>query len=385
MEIDTQFLLTIGGILMLGLVVSALARRLYIPRVTLLLLLGVAIGNGIPENFSKHFEILAEVTLLIVGFLLGGRLTRATLKASVGDVMWISVCAALLAAALVSVGLICLGVSKEMAIILGCIAAATDPAAVYDVVFESKIKGGFSSRLLSIVALDDVWALLLFSVGLSVVSVLNGMSEGSAFIVLATKEIGGGVILGILIGLPAAYLTGRIKPGQPILTEALSIVFICGGLANWLGVSYLIASMVMGAVISNLAKHHEYPFCAIEGIQWPFLIIFFVLAGESLELSFLPEIGLIGCVFILCRVAGKYLGARIGSQISRASAPIQNWMGIALLPQAGVSIGMALVAANQFPDQRQVLLSVIIATTVLFEIIGPIFTRIALKHALDLE
>ena len=136
----------------------------------------------------------------------------------------------------------------------------------------------------------------------------------------------------MLIGLPAAYLTGRIKPSQPILTEALSIVFICGGLANWLGVSYLIASMVMGAVISNLAKHHEYPFCAIEGIQWPFLIIFFVLAGESLELSLLPEIGLIGYVFILCRVAGKYLGARIGSQISRASAPIQNWMGIALLP-----------------------------------------------------
>ena len=169
MEIDTQFLLTIGGILMLGLVVSALARRLYIPRVTLLLL-GVAIGNGIPENFSKHFNILAEVTLLIVGFLIGGSLTRATLKASVGDVMWISVCAALLAAALVSVGLICLGVSKEIAIILGCIAAATDPAAVYDVVFESKIKGGFSRRLLSIVALDDVWALLLFSVGLSVVS-----------------------------------------------------------------------------------------------------------------------------------------------------------------------------------------------------------------------
>ena len=186
MEIDTQFLLTIGGILMLGLVVSALARRLYIPRVTLLLLLGVAIGNGISENFSKHFNILAEVTLLIVGFLIRGRLTRATLKASVGDVMWISVCAALLAAALVSVGLICLGVSKEMAIILGCIAAATDPAAVYDVVFESKIKGGFIRRLLSIVALDDVWALLLFSVGLSVVSVLNGMSAGNAFIVLAT-------------------------------------------------------------------------------------------------------------------------------------------------------------------------------------------------------
>jgi Kef-type K+ transport system membrane component KefB len=380
METSTQFLLIIGGILLLGLLTSALAQRTFLPRVTLLLLLGMMIGKGIPEVLSDQFEMLAEVTLLMVGFLLGGKLTKGPLKATAGDVIWISLSAALATAAFVGLGLICVGVSKELSIILGCISAATAPAAVYDVVAESKAKGPFSERLLSIVALDDVWALLLFGIGLSVVTTLSGMAEGSSFILMACKEIAGAVMLGGCIGLPAAYLTGRIKPGQPILTEALGIVFLCGGLANWLGVSYLIASIVMGAVISNLAKHHEYPFHAIEGIEWPFLIIFFVLAGASLDLNALSEIGLIGGVYVLCRGAGKYCGARIGSQISGAGQPVKKWMGVALLPQAGVSIGMALVAANQLPDQRQMLLSVLIATTVLFEIIGPIFTRIALKQ-----
>jgi len=185
----------------------------------------------------------------------------------------------------------------------------------------------------------------------------------------------------VLIGLPAAYLTGRVKQGQPILTEALGIVFVCGGLAIWLGVSFLIASMVMGAIIANLAKHHEYSFHAIEGIEWPFMVIFFVLAGASLELSALKNIGLIGVAYILLRATGKYLGAKIGSQFSRAEKSTKRWIGLALLPQAGVAIGMALVASNQFPEYRQVLLSIVISSTVFFEIIGPVFTRMAIQRA----
>ena len=185
----------------------------------------------------------------------------------------------------------------------------------------------------------------------------------------------------ILVGLPAAYLTGRIKPGQPILTEALGLVFVCGGLAIWLEVSFLIASMAMGSVIANVAKHHEYPFHAIEGIEWPFLVVFFVLAGALLDLNAIIEIGLIGIIYILCRATGKFLGARIGSQFSSADQVTKNWMGVALFPQAGVAIGMGLVASNNFPEYRQVLLSVVISSTVFFEIIGPVFTRLALKRA----
>jgi len=382
METSYQFLLTIGGILLLGLFTSTIARHTFLPRVTLLLIFGAIIGSEtfdiIPQVFSDRFDIIAEMALLMVGFLLGGKLTRDTLKESTGNVLWISISAAVVTTLTVSLGLIWAGVSKEMAILLGCIASATAPAAILDVVTEINGKSKFSNLLLTIVALDDVWALMLFSFGMSIVTSLNGLNENTSFIWMVSREIGGAVILGVLIGLPAAYLTGRIKQGQPILTEALGIVFVCGGLAIWFDVSFLIASIVMGAVIANFARHHEYPFHAIEGIEWPFMVVFFVLAGASLELNNLKEIGLIGVIYIFSRIIGKYFGAKIGSHFSKASQATKNWIGVALLPQAGVAIGMALVASNQFPEYRQALLSVVISSTVFFEIIGPVFTRIAI-------
>ncbi len=337
----------------------------------------------IPEVFSARFSIIADMTLLMVGFLLGGRLTRDLLKETASEVFWISICAALTTAGLVSLGLIFAGVPREVAIILGCIASATAPAAILDVVMEHGVESKFSRLLLSIVALDDLWSLILFGVGVSAVKTLNGASGEISFLWIATREIGGAVLLGIALGLPAAYLTGRVKKGQPVLSEALGLVFVCGGLAIWLGFSYLIASMVMGAVIANMARHHEYPFHAIEGIEWPFMVIFFVLAGASLDLESLAGIGLIGSLYIVCRALGKWLGARVGSELSRTDRMTKNWMGFALLPQAGVAIGMALVASNQFPAYQQVLLSIVISSTVVFEIAGPVFTSLALKRTLD--
>ena len=180
--------------------------------------------------------------------------------------------------------------------------------------------------------------------------------------------------------MPGAFLTGRLKSGQPILVEALSLVFLCGGLALWLDVSYLISSIVMGCVIVNLAKHHKRPFHAIAGIEWVFLTIFFTLAGATLSLESLASIGLIGVVYCLARAFGKFLGGNIGARISGGSKSTQRWIGPALLPQAGVAVGMALAAATKFPEYQQLLLSLIISTTILFEIIGPILTRYSLKR-----
>jgi NhaP-type Na+/H+ or K+/H+ antiporter len=385
MEASSQFLLTIGGILLLGLLTSTLARRTFLPRITLLLIFGILIGKEaldiIPPVFSDHFKIIADMTLVMVGFLLGGKLTMTSLRKLAGKVFWISICASLTTAIIVSLGLIWVGVPDVIAILLGCIASATAPEAVLDVASEANIKGKFTNLLLSIVALDDVWALVIFGLGMAVVTSLNGLDGDRSFVLLVSKEIGGGVLLGVLIGLPAAYLTGRVKKGQPILTEALGMVFVCGCLAIWLGVSFLIASMVMGTVIANVARHHDYPFHAIEGIEWPFMVIFFVLAGASLEFSILKDIGVIGATYIFCRATGKYLGAKLGSQISRADQTTKKWIGVALLPQAGINIGIALVAANQFPEYRQLLLSIVIGSTVFFEIIGPIFTRLAIRRA----
>lgn len=385
MESTYQFLLSLGGIFLVGQAISTLGQRTALPRVTLLIIFGVVVGKEvldiIPPVFSLRFEIFAEMTLMMVGFLIGGKLTVNALKNGINKILWISVCAAVFTTVFVSLGLFWFGLPIEIAVLLGCIASATAPAAILDVVLESQEESHFSNLLVSIVALDDAWALLLFGVGVAIASSVTGHASDSASILAVFKDIGGAVILGILIGFPAAYLTGRLKPGEPILTEALGLVFVCGGLAIWLDVSFLISCIVMGAIVANVATHHDYPFHAIENIEWPFMVVFFVLAGATIELTLLAEIGLFGVVYIICRILGKIIGARVGSQFSRAEQKEKNWMGIALLPQAGVSIGMALVASSSFPEYRQILLSIILGSTVFFEIIGPLFTRMAIQRS----
>jgi len=385
MESTAQFLLAIGGILLFGQLTSSLGRLTFLPRVTLLLIFGVILGKGvldiIPTALMHGFDLIANMALLMVGFLLGGKLTSDYLRSSMGKILWISLSAAIVTACVVGLGLLWAGLPKEIALILGCISAATAPAAVLDVVMESEDKGPFGKLFLSVVALDDAWALILFGLGVSIVHSFDSQGAESSALILALKDIGGAVVLGIVIGFPSAYLAGRIKPGKPMLTEALGLVFICGGLAVWFEVSFLIAAMVLGAVVANFARHHEYPFHTIEAVEWPFIVIFFVLAGASLDLDQFSEVGLTVVVYVLCRIVGKIAGARIGGQCSRADVKTKSWMGVALLPQAGVAIGMALVASNYFPEYRQILLSVVISSTIYFEIIGPVFTRLAIKQA----
>ena len=385
MEQTAEFLVAIGGILLLGLAADAVGKRTFLPRVTLLLLCGVVIGESaldiIPTGVSNSFELIANLALMMVGFLLGGKLTVYSLKESGRQLIWISVCAALGSTVIVALGMLAVGQSLSVAVLLGCIAAATAPAATVDVVLESGRDTGFSRLLLAIVAVDDAWALILFSIGLAMVSLLNGMQDIPASLLVAAREIFGALLLGGIMGWPAAKLTGRIRPGQPMLTEALGLVLICGGAAVWLDVSFLIATMAMGAVITNIAIHHEYPFHEIENIEWPFMVIFFVLAGASLKIGMLTGLGLIGFVYLLARASGKLLGTWIGARASHAGENVRRWMGSALLPQAGVAIGLALLAVNKFPEYRQIILPVAVASTVFFELIGPIFTRIALRSA----
>jgi Kef-type K+ transport system membrane component KefB len=385
MQQTAEFLLAIGGILLLGLATDFLGRHTFLPRVTLLLCFGIIVGDEalaiIPASVNSRFDLIAVLALMMIGFLLGGKLTLKSIKDTGRQIAWISISAALGTAIIVAVALLMAGMPRDVAILLGCIAAATAPAATVDTVLESGRDTHFSRLLLAIVAIDDAWALLLFSLGLSLVSLMNGLQEITGSLLDVAHEIGGAVLLGILVGLPAAYLTGRLKPGRPMLTEALGLVFICGGAAIWADVSFLIATMTMGAVVSNLARHHEYPFHEIENIEWPFMAIFFVLAGASLEIGMLAELGLVGSVYLLSRATGKLLGAWVGARASHADGHVRRWMGMALMPQAGIAIGMALLTANRFPEYRQIILSLVISTTVCFELVGPVLTRMALRRA----
>jgi Kef-type K+ transport system membrane component KefB len=316
----------------------------------------------------------------MIGFLLGEKLTISSLRQHGRFVLWFSVAEVVGTALVVLVGLLLIGVQVDISLLLAAIATATAPAATMDVVHETKADGVFARTLLGIVAVDDAWGLIIFSIILTVTQVLSGQGSGIEPLLTGAWELGGALLLGIGLGIPMAYLTGRIKPGEPTLVEALGIVFLCGGIAIWLEVSFLLASMVLGSVVANLARHHMRPFHAIEGIEWPFMILFFMLAGASLHIEAVYQIGLAGLGYIILRIIGRLLGAWAGGTISHSEPLMRRWMGIALMPQAGVALGMALIASHRRPDLADMIFPVVIASTVFFEVIGPVLTRSALVH-----
>ncbi|MBW2245148.1 MAG: cation:proton antiporter [Deltaproteobacteria bacterium] len=377
-------LISLGCIFLAALAFDAIGRRTRLPRVTLLLVFGFAIGpsglDALPEMTGAWFPAVADIALLMIGFLLGGRLTRSELRERGRLVIGFSVVVVTITFAVMALGLFAIGVTPVVVgLLLAAIATATDPAAVMDVVHGTRAKTPFARALLAIVAIDDVWGLIIFSVALAVGLLVQG-DAAAAVVMHAAWDLGGALLLGVGLGIPMAYLTGRVDPGEPSLFEALGLVFLCGGLARWLDVSFLLSAVALGTTVTNLARHHIRPFHAIEGIEWPFMILFFVLAGAALDLSALAHIGPWFTAYIVLRIAGRLAGGWLGGCLPPADANLRRWMGIALLPQAGVALGMALVASQRFPEAGEVVLPVIIASTIFFEVLGPIATRFALDR-----
>jgi len=375
-------LLVLGALFLLGLAVDALGRWTRLPRVTLLLLLGLGLGPtglGLLQT-SGPLSRVAEVALLMIGFLLGEKLAGEKLRAHGVRVLAYSVTVSVVTALVVVAALPWLGVPLAVALILGGIATATDPAAVADVVREQGAKGPFTDVVLGTVALDDAWGLMVFSVLLVGAQAVVGDGMSAAHVVFAAREIGGGVLLGIALGIPVAFLSGRIRPGEPTLLEALGVVLLCGGLARRLDVAPLLTAMALGTTVANVARHHERPFHAVEEIEGPFLIVLFVFAGASLEPESLAKIGPLGAAYVALRVGGRLLGGRIGGLLGHDEPVSRRWMGTALLPQAGVALGMGFVAADRLPQFAESILPVVVGSTVLFELVGPVFTRLALAR-----
>ncbi len=378
-------LIVIGLALLAGWVAHEVGRRAHVPRITLLLLIGVALGpiglDVVPAGFSAWFPPLATAALSMVGFLLGRHLQWSQLRRTGATILSVSLLGALVPAALVAAVLLALGVDPVVATLLAGISAATAPAATIDVIRETGARGPVSEALYSVVALDDVWAVLLFSVLLTVAQTFTGADLSGALVASALLHVFGAVALGALLGLPMAFLTGRIRAGDVTLIETLGFVLLTGGVAMALEVSYLIACMVAGAVVANRGHHHERAFHAIEGASEPFLVVFFLVAGFELDATALVGVGLTGVAYLLARAAGKVMGAALGARVVRGDPHVQRHLGWCLLPQAGVALGMALLAAQRFPEHGPSVLSLLVATTVVFEVVGPIATRIALVRA----
>lgn len=225
-----EFLLTLGAILLAGLAIDLLGKKTLLPRVTLLLIFGMLIGDEvldiIPDFLTVRFELIANMALLMIGFLLGGKLTQDTLRQSGKTIITVSIFAAVITSLMVTAGLLLTGTAIEIAILIGCIASATAPAATADTVLSSGKETPFTRILLSVVALDDAWGLILFSTGIAIVSAITTGNSAEIPLIIAARDIGGAFLLGAALGFPASLLTGRIKPGQPVLTEAPGLVLI---------------------------------------------------------------------------------------------------------------------------------------------------------------
>ncbi len=376
MDLPVVFL-TLGALFLAGLAADMVGRRSRVPRVTLLLACGIAAGGSgfdlIPAEAEIWYEFLSVTALTMVAFLLGGALTKENLVAHGRAILAISIAIVLVTLAVVSAGIWALGADPAVALILGAIATATAPAATQDALRQTGYSGSFTDTLLGIVAIDDAWGLIAFSLVIVVAGSLGGGAD-AGILVEAGREIGGAILVGALVGFPGAALTGRLSGGDPLRTEALGLVFLTAGLSLWLEVSFLLAGMTAGTIIVNRARHHTRAFHEIEHIEWPFMILFFILAGAALEPDHLADLGMIGAAFVVLRIASRLLGGAIGARIGGAPETERRWYGVALLPQAGVAVGMALVAAEEFPELADTVLTLTIGATVLFEIIGPVAT-----------
>ena len=381
-HVAAQILITFGGLFLLGLIADLVGRHTPLPRVTLLLLSGFVIGPSVldllPSFTDRWFPVLTNIALAMIGFMLGQKMTSSTFHNLGRIVFGMSVGVVLTTASLVFLVLFLFGIPFEISLLLAGISTATAPAATVDVVRESRAEGKFTDALLGIVAIDDALGLFLFSLMLAIVQSTGGQVGAIQILATGAWEIGGAVLLGTILGIPMAYLTGRIRPGEAAQAEALGVVLLCAGLAAWLEVSYLLAAMVLGAVVANFAKHCDRSFHAIEEVEWPFLILFFLLAGSALQIETIGQVGLLGLGYIVLRVVGRMMGSWVGGKIGNTDSQMSRWMGIALLPQAGVAIGMVLLASQRFPELEGILLPIILGSTVFFELIGPVLTRLVL-------
>lgn len=424
-----QFLITVSIAMLAGLLMTRLTKLFNLPAVTAYLLAGLLVGPfvlgaldfsalGLPFThfgFSKAdfgliegiaanpaYEVVSNVALGFIAFAIGNEFRMSDLKAIGKQATVIGILQAVAAAVLVDGALIALHFAMPdvltipAAIILGAIATATAPAATLMVVRQYKAKGKLTDLLLPIVALDDAVGLVVFSVsfgiakaiqsgGISLISVLvNPLLEVILSLAL-------GVVMGYLFTLCEKFFhSGSKRMALSItfvlLTVAISLLkFEIGELH--IGFSSLLVCMMLGTVFCNLCDFSADIMERADKWTAPVFVLFFVLSGAELRLDILAQgaVILIGVVYILARAAGKYFGARYSAKLTGCDPKIQKYLGITLLPQAGVALGMSSIVIQDFPAVGELVRSIVLFSVLVLELVGPVLTKWALMRSGDIK
>ncbi|NLO85024.1 MAG: cation:proton antiporter [Clostridiales bacterium] len=390
-------LLAVAIVIFSGLVISRLVNLIHLPNVTAFLLGGLLIGPSvlglIPADMLASFDIITEVALGFIAYSIGSEFKLSYLKRIGAKPLTITLfegMGAVILVDIVLIGLSLLGVpgfDLPMCITLGAIAAATAPAATLMVIRQYKAKGPVSEMLLPVVAMDDALGLIAFAISISLAqSIASGVSMTVYSMLIAPLlEIIFSIVLGIGMGLVLSYIAKFFKSRGNKLALAIAFVLTALALCDMWNLSNLLCIMMIGAVMTNLCNCANVIIEQTDRFTPPIFLMFFVISGAELNLSVLPTVGLIGLCYVVVRVLGKWSGAYIGSRIVHAHPNVQKYLGFTLIPQAGVAIGMAQMALTKLPAHGQQIQTIVLAGTLIYELIGPVVTKIALTKAGEIK
>jgi len=383
-------ILGLGFILLAGLFSGRLINKIRFPAVTAYLLLGLFIGPSllrlVPAEVLGVSGLISNIVLGMIAFGIGYNFSKDNFRKIGKSVIWISVLEACGAWALVTlVFLFILGQPFYVSLLFGAIASATAPAATVMVIRESRAKGTFTDTLLGVVAIDDAWCLIIFAISLAISKAIfiHNVAAISLIRVLLNSllSIFGAFILGAISAILLSYLSKFVRTPAELLIFTLGFILLNTGIAIRIHLSVLLANMFLGAILVNINYSSFKFFDSLKTIDSPLFLLFFVLAGASLEIQILSKLGMIGLAYLIVRITGKLIGAHLGARISNAVDSVRKYLGLGLVPQAGVALGCALIAKSDFPGVGNMILTTIVATTIVYEVIGPVCTKLALKKA----
>lgn len=371
-------------ILLSSFLLTRVTKKLKLPNVTAYIITGILIGpyviDIIPKDIISGLDFVTDVALAFIAFGVGKYFKLSTLKQNGAKVFIITLFESLVAAVAVTLVMIFVfHLSVPFSIMLGAIGCATAPASTIMTIRQYGAKGPFVDTILQVTALDDVVSLVAFSICIAVAEALSSNTSLSLSVFLMPILTN---IIAILIGIAMGFLLNKIindrRTQDNKLIITISIILAMTGVCSVLDISPLLSSMALGASYINLSNNNHL-FKQINNFTPPILTIFFVLSGMRLDVPALASAGIIGVVYFVVRIVGKYAGAYLGALVCKCPDEIKNYLGLALIPQAGVSIGLAALGQRILPPEIGGLLStIILSSSVLYELIGPASAKAAL-------
>ncbi len=394
----TNVMLVLGLTLFGGAYVGRLFQKLKIPQVVGYIAIGIILGASglriLNADLTKALQPFNSFALAIIGFMVGGELRITVVKKYGKQFTYILLFEALTAFLVVGAvaSLACWFLFKNLALaislglLLGSISSATAPAATTDVLWENKSKGPLTTMVLGIVAMDDAVALLLFAASTSIAGALMGKETGGFTIAILKLlyEIGAAVAIGLGSGLALKGVTRRIVDEAKVLAFSMGALLLVIGISQATGADMILAAMTMGFFTVNFSpKKSAETFKVVDNFAPPIYVLFFVLVGAKLDVRHVTLItGIVALVYVLGRTAGKFLGSWLGSLLSSAPIRVRKYIPFCLFSQAGVAIGLSIVAGQTFPGiVGDTILATVAATTFLVQVIGPPFVKFAITKA----